>query len=314
MDIKQLRYFVGVASAGSVTEAAARLRVAQPALSQQILKLERDLGERLMLRHARGISLTQAGERLLAHATHILDLVEQAQSDVAGLTGPPRGPVRVGMPHSATDLMALEVLRRARKRYPDLRITVIDRMSEELNELLERNELDLCLTYIVPEIRWVETESLYTEQLCFAVPIKLAKRGVRGRTLPFPDIGDYPLALPTPAHGLRKLVENTAARMNVRLDVRFEIDSYRLLQDVVAKSLACTVLPLSGLLAAVKSGTLRAYPFDDASMLRTMSLARSKRRPMSKAVLAVKDLLIQTTREQIARSAFSDTCTPARSS
>ncbi len=78
MDIKALRYFVATVRTGSVTQAAARLNVAKPAVSRQIAKLERQLGTRLLLRTARGVALTEAGERLMARAEPILECLPSA--------------------------------------------------------------------------------------------------------------------------------------------------------------------------------------------------------------------------------------------
>lgn len=305
MDIRQLRYFVGVANAGSVTKAADTLHVAQPALSQQILKLESALGQRLMLRHSRGISLTEAGSRLLEHARFILEQVDKAEADVADLGGQPRGIVRVGMPRSASDLFGMEMLVRARRLYPDLRIAVVDRLSEELSQLLAHSELDLCLTFAVPEPGGVESQALYTENLCLAVPTRLRSRSARRRTVQFSQLSGFPLALPTVGHGLRTLVDRIAMERNVALDVRFELDSVQLLRDTVARNLACIILPVGSLLEQANSGSARILLIEGPPVARILYLVRSLRRPASKAVMAVRDVLMQSARGRIANPAFA---------
>ncbi len=306
MDIRQLRYFVGVATAGSLTQAAERLHVAQPALSQQILKLERELGEPLMLRHSRGISLTEAGSRLLEHARFILEQIEQAQLDVADAGGQPRGTVHVGMPRSASDLFGIELLSRARRAYPELRIAVVDRLSEELNELLASNELDLCLTFARPEHDRIESEPMYTENLCLAVPPRLRVRRLRGRTVRFEELSRYPLALPTARHGLRALVDRVAADKGVALDVRFELDSVQLLRDAVARNLACTILSFSSLVEQTRSAGVRVYVIAEPPICRALHLARSRRRPASRAVLAVRELIVQSMRDAVTAKGYAD--------
>jgi LysR family nitrogen assimilation transcriptional regulator len=91
MDIRQLRYFVGVVEAKSLNKASALLHVAQPALSTQIRNLERELGVKLLHRHARGIVPTKAGERLAQHAYQLLRQVERVRSDLTGYTASPSG-------------------------------------------------------------------------------------------------------------------------------------------------------------------------------------------------------------------------------
>jgi LysR family nitrogen assimilation transcriptional regulator len=311
MDIKQLRYFVGVATAGSLTQAAEKLHVAQPALSQQILKLERALGQPLMLRHARGISLTEAGSRLLAHARFILEHLEQAERDIAGLSGRPSGTVRVGMPRGASDLFGIEMLVRARQHYPDLKIVVLDRNSEELSGLLAENQLDLSLSFALPDQSWAESEALYTENLCFAVPPRLQRRNLGGRVVRFAQIAKSPLALPTVGHVLRTLVDGVAAQKSITLDIRFEIDSVQLIRDAVARNLACTILPFCSLIEPIKSARVRVYAITDPTIARMLYLVRSRRRPPSKAVLATRDLIVASIRDRIAAPRFCEVYEPA---
>jgi LysR family nitrogen assimilation transcriptional regulator len=306
MDIKQLRYFVGVATAGSLTQAAEKLHVAQPALSQQILKLERAVGERLMLRHSRGITLTEAGARLLSHARFILEQIEQAQRDIADFRGEPRGVVRVGMPRGASDLFGIEMLARARRLYPDLKIAVIDRVSEELVGLLADGQLDLGLTFVRPESAWIECEPLYTERLCFAVPPLLHTRALRGRVVSFVQVSHYPLALPTVGHILRTLVDRVAEDKGIALDLRFEVDSVQLIRDAVARNFACTILPYCSLVESTRSADVRVYQISEPAIARALHLVRSRRRPPTKAVSAVRELIIESIRDRIAAPRFSE--------
>lgn len=301
MDLRQIRYFVGVVQAGSFTAAATRLHVAQPALSHQISKLEQSLGELLLIRHSRGVGLTEAGERLYVHARQILDHLEQAREEVTQFKGPLKGPVRIGMPHSVGELIAIRVLLDARELYPEMKITVIDRMSEELNVLLCEGDLDISLTYIPPEPDWVEAIPLFSESLCLAVPPGLARKMPRRRSIEFSEAAAYPLALPTNSHGLRRMVEDAASKKGIQLNVRFEVDSFQLLQHVLEEDLACTILPISGLLHAKQNPHLRICVIESPAMRRVVHLARSSRKPLTRAVHAVKEILLKAMREQIAK-------------
>jgi LysR family nitrogen assimilation transcriptional regulator len=91
MDLKQLEYFVHVAEMGSFTRAAAYLQVAQPALSRQVRSLEVELRQPLLDRNGRGVTLTEAGKRLLAHARGILQQVQRARDDLEDQRGAATG-------------------------------------------------------------------------------------------------------------------------------------------------------------------------------------------------------------------------------
>ena len=99
MELRQLAYFVAVAEEAHFTRAAERLRIAQPAVSQQIRRLEAELGERVFLRDRRSVTLTPAGEALLPHARAALAQVEHGRESVAALRGLITGPLAVGLVH-----------------------------------------------------------------------------------------------------------------------------------------------------------------------------------------------------------------------
>src|SRR5262245_19763197 len=98
MELRQLRYFVGVAEAGSLLKASSRLHVAQPALGQQVAALEDELGSKLFERSSRGMSLTEAGRTFLEHAKAVLANVERARAAVRETAAVPRGEVVIGFP------------------------------------------------------------------------------------------------------------------------------------------------------------------------------------------------------------------------
>ena len=98
MDLKQLKYFTQVAELGSYTRAAEVTHVAQPVLSRQIRKLETKLHQNLLIRHGRGVVLTDAGRTLLAHSRIILQQLEQAQEDLSLSEGKLTGHINLGLP------------------------------------------------------------------------------------------------------------------------------------------------------------------------------------------------------------------------
>ena len=98
MDLKQLEYFTQVAEMGSFTRAAAFLQVAQPALSRQVRALEVELRQTLLDRNGRGVTLTEAGKRLLAHARGILQQVRRARDDLEDQRGAATGRLAIALP------------------------------------------------------------------------------------------------------------------------------------------------------------------------------------------------------------------------
>ncbi len=132
MEIYQLRYFVEVAREGNFTKASERLRIAQPALSQQVKNLEEELGARLFNRGRRRSSLTSAGETLLEHALLILSAEAHARESVQEVVGLKKGRLVLATIPSISGYWLPDVVRRFRRRFPDVELNLKENSSEEV--------------------------------------------------------------------------------------------------------------------------------------------------------------------------------------
>lgn len=147
MDLKQITYFIAIAEKGSISAAAAHIRVAQPALSAQIANLEAELGVSLFSRHGRGVTLTAAGEAFLKHAHKIvaeLALARQAAIDTART---PAGEVSVGLPMTTANLLTVPIVDAVRKRFPAIDLRIVDGMSGDILAWLLEGRLDIAILY-----------------------------------------------------------------------------------------------------------------------------------------------------------------------
>src|ERR1700730_11754656 len=139
MELRHLRYFVAVAQRKHCTRAAEELNLAQPALSQQIQQLERELGVALLERTSRRVRLTPAGEAFLSRAERILAEVEQAQREMQEFAGIKRGRVVIGALQSLDAFHFSALLARFHSRYPEIEIILREEANEELLEHLMAN-------------------------------------------------------------------------------------------------------------------------------------------------------------------------------
>src|ERR1700759_3137967 len=144
MEFHQLRYVCAIAETGSFSRAAERCQVAQPSLSQQVLKLEKDLGTKLFDRLARSVRLTEAGVAFLPHARSIVNQMEAARSSVADKCADQRGSVAVGaIPTIAPYLMPRYTAAFA-KKFPEARLRIVEETTEVLVECLRDLSIDLA--------------------------------------------------------------------------------------------------------------------------------------------------------------------------
>src|SRR3954467_1950087 len=152
MELRQLRYLVAVADELSFTRAAAREHVAQPALSQQIKRLEGQVGLPLVERTTRSVALTDAGKLLVARARRVLGELEAAVAELEALSGVYTGHVYVGVLHTMGPVDVSLVLALFRERHPGVELTVREQSSEELAEMVRDDELDLAFLSVTESV------------------------------------------------------------------------------------------------------------------------------------------------------------------
>jgi len=172
MEIRQLRYFLALAQELSFTRAAIRAKVAQPALSRQIRKLEDELGTALVDRTSRRVQLTAAGQRLAAHATLILDEVENARAEMLQITDLSAGRLAIGTTQTPGPLNVARLLSDYHALHPGIELTVREELSVAIAERLRADELDLGLVSEIPEParHGLELQQIASEPLVVALP------------------------------------------------------------------------------------------------------------------------------------------------
>ena len=169
MELSQLRYVLAVAETGNFTRAAARSNIAQPSLSQQIIKLERELGHRIFHRLGRKAVLTEAGSVFIERARRILFEVEDATKELSDHPSLERR-ITVGAIQTLAPYVLPNLIVRCRKRFPNLQINIREDFKRTLINALLAGELDLALTAAPVVHASIQVEILWTEPLVLAVP------------------------------------------------------------------------------------------------------------------------------------------------
>ncbi len=212
MEINQLRYFVAVAELLSFTKAAARCHVSQPSLSQQIQKLELDLGVQLLDRLGRRIKLTDAGDVFYDRATAALDAINDAKTCVQTSLDWQKGAITVGAIHTIAPYLLPDVVRRLTKRFPLAQVTVEEQLTEELIANCLAGELDVGIVALPIAEQRVRAESLFTEKLVAAVPTDSSL--ARNSRLTLDDVTSEPFVLLDDMHCLGRQTLQLCADRN----------------------------------------------------------------------------------------------------
>lgn len=273
LDIRQLRYFVGVLEARSLSKASTLLGVAQPALSTQMRNLERELGVRLLDRHARGIAPTKAGAHLAQHVYQLLRQVDRMRLDLSSYAAAPGDHVRVCVARTIPRHVTAAIAERCRREFPDVQLTVIESWRQELQA--DRSAVDLALIFHPEQAGSAFVpEPLVRDELVLAFSADgthaLAAEIDLGRAL------QEPLILPSSPHNLRQFVEATALSAGHELRIACEIDSFEVTKDLVARGVANAILPIGCVQGEARKQELRFARISDPRLRRTLYLLRSR--------------------------------------
>ncbi|CAG9184649.1 LysR substrate-binding domain-containing protein [Cupriavidus pampae] len=284
MEFKQLKYFVKIAELGNMTRASEALRIAQPALSQQIMNLETELGARLLDRGVYGARLTSSGEVLYGYAKSLLRQHEDVRQAVSEEVTHPTGRAAIGIPGSTGKMLA-EPLVRQLLSSGGILIEIVERPSAELVDLVAAGKLDIAITVDAQPRRGARITPLFLEALYAVLP----QSGVHGRqTLKLKELADSPLILPSAPSTIRHRVE--AALLDKRLKFRLvsEVSATDMLIRLVAANLGWTVLPWSAISDDMQRKTgIAALPIAGHRLDREISLCVSDVLPLSRAAEVV---------------------------
>jgi LysR family nitrogen assimilation transcriptional regulator len=305
METRQLLYFTRIVALGSFTKAAAELRIAQPALGQQVRQLEAELGAELLVRHSRGVEPTEAGALLFQHASRILDDMRRAKEAVRALPGTARGTVTIGMTPGISDLLAAPLVERCNRTCPDVCLNIEQDLSVRL---VERVTTDDATTFAIVSgmeadaVRTLITEPLADESLYLvgsptllgsvSDPIKFEQ--LNGHKFVMLGIG-----LPSRPRGLRREVELQAKRQGISIEVTHEMQSVNAVQDLIERSVGFGILPFGAVRRRVDEGSLRAIRIVEPEVCREIQLARSARRRLSFADREVRKNIIALINEEL---------------
>ncbi|MDX6649825.1 MAG: hypothetical protein QOJ97_1776 [Solirubrobacteraceae bacterium] len=240
MTLQQLRYFLATVEHGSFSAAADSLHMAQPSLSEQIRRLERELGVELFTRVGRGLAVTEAGRTLRPHAEHVLGAVEEAHEAVAAVREVRAGVVSMGMFGNAPYYLLTEVVADFHRRHPDVRVRIVGQNSSEVADALRAGELEAALLALPIDDTGLEVRPLLRDEIVYASADPERTR----RPVTIEQVAAAPLIVYDARWGWddptrRQLVER-AQRAGVSLEPAVEIEDVTAAVQIAARGLGDT--------------------------------------------------------------------------
>ena len=268
MEIHQLRYVCAIADTGSFSRAAERCQVAQPSLSQQVLKLEESLGAKLFDRLGRSVRLTEAGRAFLPHARSILSQMETARSSVTDKWMDIRGSVSVGVIPTIAPYLMPRYTKTFAKKYPEAKLRIVEETTPILIESLRDLSIDLAILALPLRHKDLELFPISTEPL-FAVLPKDHPRAA-AESLALKDLRGEPFVMLRDGHCFRDLSIAACTRARVAPRIAFESGQFSSLFGMVAAGVGISLVPE---MAIDRNAGCRYVRLSDARATRTVVAA-----------------------------------------
>lgn len=298
MDFRILRYFVAIAEEGSISRAAERLHIAQPALSTQIRNLESELGSRLLHRMPRGVVVTESGAKLLGHARHIMRSVALAREDLLGDAAVIIGDVTASFPQSVAMVLTRPVAEEVLRVLPRVSLSVRESNTGYTSELLRSGRIDLGFVFREADTVGLKARRLVEEDLVVIGPPGAFERGHEGlapKPLRFARLAQLPLVIPGRPHSLRELLNDYARRARTELRVVLEVDAIPQIKELVAAGAGHAVLSYNSVREDLAMGRLSAARIASPRLQRSVFLCGQSELPQTRAVGAVEKIILGVT-------------------
>jgi LysR family nitrogen assimilation transcriptional regulator len=274
LELRELRYFHSVARTGNFGRAARELNITQPSVTHQVQKLEEELGTQLLIRHGRGVTLTQAGSCLMDRIDQIMHLLnaplEQAQAPEQTT-----GTVSVGLPAESAPLLVPPLIEQCRALWPNVTLAIREGTSASLEEWVMDRRVDVALVQDPPALDDLDIEPVVEERLGLVSGVRRPLLNATG-PIRLRQLGGLSLILPHPRHWIRRRVEIAAFRRGLTLGRIQQVDSVALTKEMVRSGLGCTVLPYATVQDEIGRGSLAFHPFGQEPLFTVHAIACRK--------------------------------------
>ena len=305
-DLRQLRYFVTIADAGSISKASLQLGVAQSALSHHISQMEARLGVALFSRSSKGVEQTESGARFLDHAGAILAAVDAATNDVRDNSKEPGGLVRLGATLTIAPMLIEPLMARLSETAPRVSLRIEERLSPQLVQAVASGELDVAVCFNAGDDRRIDGTQVFEEDICLVGVPELV--GDTDEAISLEEALSFPLLLPGRDHILRGMIDRVALFRNRPINIRHECLSLHALYAGLRLGLGATLISQFSALPLTRSGDVLCRPISEPVVSRQLFIASSSERPKTTA----QKTLVRTLKEIILESLSSGNLPGAR--
>jgi DNA-binding transcriptional LysR family regulator len=304
IDIRSMRAFVAVASAGSISRAAEQLHIAQPALSLQIKHIEDHLGVQMFDRRSRGVVLNAAGRRFHDHVIDILKRVDIAYEDVRTAVNEPTGRVALGLSHSMGMILTVPLVSEICRRWPKIQFQMLEMSTGDIPEYLMKGRIDVGITFRGEDDTGLRYTHLVDEELVLATSLQqlqsaLGKGGARRKQLKLEELVHFPMILPTVTHSLRNCIDEFLVRHRLALSIVAEVNNIPRVIDLAVQGVGSAIVSYASVAQEHASGRVEVLRISNERLYRPVYLCRAATASLSIATALVQERIVEIAGEMI---------------
>lgn len=298
MEFRQLQYAIQIATEKNFSRAAEKLHIAQPSLSQQLSKLEKEIGVLLFQRSTNSVELTHAGAAFVGQAQKIVDAMEQLKQEMDDISQMRKGKLVIGsLPITGSHILPL-VLPVFQQRFPSIDVVLIEDTTANLEMLTSTGKTDISLLTLPLLEQSLTYQTLIEEEICLAVPEThpLAAeydRANHGKTISIERLNDEPFIVLKNGQGFRQIAIELCKKAGFTPRVVFESSNIETVQSLVAAGMGIAFVPQ--MMTRSQGSHFRPVylPLGPTPPTRTLVIASRKGRYLSKAAEAFIGTLME---------------------
>ena len=298
MELIHLRTFIAVAEAQSLTRAADKLHVSQPAVSAQLKILEADLGVSLFHRTGRGMKLTDAGQALLVQARDIVTRAAGLERKAAEFSGELAGPLRIGIVDCGYDLKLARLIGKSRLAHPDLNAELNTGTSAINIEALLEHELDVAFVEGEWDDSRLSLQRIGTSRLGIIAPSVWREQLSEGG---WAQLAEFPWVFQGRGCSYCRLLESLCKEHRIQIKPEFRAEAFGAVKELVADGLAISMTDLDEVQPWIDDGRIFAWGGYEYPM--PVSLAVLRQREDEPAIRSFMEVAKETHREALRRKA-----------
>jgi len=287
MELRSLSYFTRIAELGSITRAASHLRLAQPALTRHVQRLEEELGVALFTRANRGVRLTEAGQLLLESAIRILRDVERTGDEIRAQDAHPSGRIILGITPTLCPILVPELFARMRRDFPRVELKVMHAGMVRLEEFVIDGRVDVALLSELSRSRLIVSTRLAPEEMVLVTAPGARPGGPMCGIVGGDELSQTPLIL---GDGLRAAMDALLAGRGIELNVEIEVNDHETIRLMVQAGAAAAILPYSSVARECAKGLIDAHRITEGGIFRTLALGVR----VSRAASLAREAMVRT--------------------